>query len=168
MSLFMKRLLSTYLILLLYACHEHSTPVTDPPNRDTLPFGQVQGLLQLGKTEKLVRIDSLLTTGDHNGDSVYCVTNKGRRVIGLKGHFKQMLVVGGYAPNGKGSCVAQTGSIHGTLHYCFDSACTIVIDTERIYDRPAPYRLQVKGPYNPCEPCKDENDFNGRWRKKKH
>lgn len=164
----MKRLLSTFLVLLFYGCQEHISPVSDTTNTDTLPFGQVQGLLPLDKTEKLLRIDSLLTTDDHNGDSVYCVTNKGRRVIGLNGHFKQMLVIGGYAQNGKGSCVIQTSSGRGTSHYCFDSACTIVIDTERIYKRPAPYRLQMNGPYNPCEPCKDENNFNGKWRKMKH
>lgn len=106
---------------------------------ESMPFGTVQPALEANAPgEEIKRIDSLV-----QGDSAYTihyVTNKGVRLYHSKGRLST-LVIKGYKADGGHSCVGASSYDHKTVSYCYDSACTIVIDSIRLDRKLTPYPI---------------------------
>ncbi|MES2331337.1 MAG: hypothetical protein V4539_17165 [Bacteroidota bacterium] len=138
-------------IIFLISCNHH------PKNQelllnplqgyDSMPFGMVQPLLAANTPgEKLLRIDSLAQT---EGDVViYYVTDKGTRFFKRDKPFP-MLVVKGYKADGGHSCVGSESNVQR----CYDSACTIVVDTFQVHRTKRPYSVLHPELDNVCVPC---------------
>lgn len=152
------------------ACHnDHHISTTTPAARDSTPFGQIQPFLSLDSTERVLRIDSLLVSGpgDQKDATVYYITDKGPKRSRIDRMFKKIFVAG-FRPDGSNSCVASTGSQEGTLYYCFDSACTITVDSANLHFRTTPYPVSHPKATGKSDSCKGINDFNGAWRRTKN
>lgn len=135
----MKSIIAIATIVLFTTC-KNNTKNPEPNNTmtwfDSIPFGTVQPALEANTPgEKIKRIDSLVR--DDSSYSIYYVTDKGSRVYHTKGKFST-LVIKGYKADGKHSCVGATLG-KKEVSYCYDSACTIVIDSIQLDRKIRPY-----------------------------
>ena len=114
---------------------------------DSLPFGLIQSLLNTNTPgEHLLRIDSLKQT--ETNLSIYYVTDKGIRTFELETPFP-MLVIKGYQADGSNSCVRFESGIYK----CYDSACTLVVDTMQVQRSKRPYPVLYPEKDSIAAPC---------------
>ncbi len=118
---------------------------------DSIPFGTVQPML-IAHTpgEKILRIDSMVETG--NATSIYYVTDKGLRQYHQNYRF-HTIVSKGYKADGGPSCIGQELGNGRTVHKCYDSACTLVIDTIQLARTKRPYPVLHPELDSVCTPC---------------
>ena len=135
----MKSTIAIATIVLFTAC-KNNTKNPAPNNAmtwfDSIPFGTVQPALEANTPgEKIKRIDSLVR--DVSGYTIHYVTDKGIRLYRAKGKFLT-LVIKGYKADGGHSCVGATLG-KKEVSYCYDSVCTIVIDSIQLDRKVRPY-----------------------------
>ena len=150
-------------LLFLASCHNTKDRSTIS-SADTLetyeqyPFGTIQPALEKSTPgETIIRIDSLLERNEKAGGglNVYYRTNRGIREYSRKKSFKT-LVTKGYRADGDHSCVGSSTAKNGRINYCFDSACTLVIDSIPLTRTRRPIKQLHPEKEKPCEPCTDK------------
>lgn len=139
------------MIVLAVAGCKNNAPKQQPPDPwfDSIPFGTVQPLLT-AHGEKILRIDSMVEST--NTTSIYFLTDKGSRRYD-QDHLFHTIVSKGYKPDGGHSCVGQESGNGRTVHRCYDSACTLVIDTIELPRTKRPYPILHPELDSICTPC---------------
>ena len=79
--------------------------------------------------EHILRIDSIAEY--KTTTTIYYVTDKGTRQFKHKNIFRS-LIIKGYKANGKDDCFVTVSKNAASVTKCYDSACTIIIDTDYI------------------------------------